>query len=232
MKIFFGFLIGVVIAALIALTAIKVAWGDMTDLEDRDRASDVSKTIEAADFDRISIAGVIELDVNVGPEFSVALSGREEDLAITEAHVVDGVLVLETGKKIEGEKRRFNRHSVTAKITMPALNGIDVAGVVDGGARGIAADHFKADISGVGDLELAGTCNVFDADVSGVGDLDASDFKCRDVKIDVSGVGGASVYASQSVDAEIAGIGKVEISGSPANVSKSNSGPFGRITVN
>ena len=45
------------------------------------------------------------------------------------------------------------------------------------------------------------------------------------------GVGEAKVYASERVDAEIAGIGKIEISGSPAEVSKSQSSPLGRISV-
>lgn len=231
MRIFLGFIIGLVLAIAIAFTAVKVAWGGLTDLEDRNRGDDVSRTIEAADFDRIEVAGVYELDVTVGGEYSVSLSGREEDLARTTVSVADGVLTLDTAERNAEGKRKLVKHAITAKIAMPALRAIDAAGVVDGAVAGIDAEAFEADISGVGELELSGRCDTLDADVSGVGELDAEDLQCRAVVVEVSGVGEAKVYASERVDAEIAGIGKIEISGSPAEVSKSQSSPLGRISV-
>jgi len=231
MRIFFGFLIGLVIAGAIAATAFKVAWGDIGDIGDRERGDDKTQTVAVADFDRISIAGVFELDVEVGGDYSLTMSGAEEDLARTTAKVEGGVLILDTEERNRDGKRRFVKHGVTAKITMPALVGVDVAGVVDGDIRGIDAETFTADLSGVGDVDLNGTCGSFEADVSGVGDLDAEDFKCRSVDVDVSGVGSASVYASESIDAQIAGIGSISVYGSPAQVSKSQSSPFGRISV-
>jgi len=232
MRLFLGFLIGLLIAGAIAVTAVKVAWGDLSDIGDRDRGEDVTKTVEVADFDRIEIAGVFELDVTVGGDaYSVTLSGREGDLARTTAEVREGELVLDTHERDASGKRRLIKHGITATVRMPALNAIDAAGVVDGKATGVNSENFSADISGVGELELEGSCGALDADVSGVGELDAEGLQCRSVKIDVSGVGEAKVYASESVDAEIAGIGKIEISGSPESVSKNNSSPFGRISV-
>lgn len=232
MKLFFGFLIGLVIAAAIAATALKVAWGDVADLGERDKGDDVSKTVEAVDFDRIEIAGVFELDVAVGGDaYSVTLSGRDADLARTTAEVRHGELVLDTHERDASGKRKFIKHGITAKVSMPALDGIDVAGVVDGAVRGIDAETFDADISGVGNLELAGACGSLNADVSGVGELDAEGLQCRAVTIDVSGVGSANVYASESVDAEIAGIGHIDVYGSPPQVSKSQSSPLGRVSV-
>lgn len=231
MRLFLGFIIGLAIAVVIAATALKVAWGDVSDIGSRDRGADKTETIAAVDFDRIEVAGVFELDVKVGGDYSVMLSGKEDDLARTTARVENGVLVLDTDEKGADGKRRFVKHGVTATISMPALNGVDSAGVVDGDITGISAENFNADISGVGELELSGTCGALDADVSGVGELDAKDLQCRSVTVEVSGIGEAKIYASESVDADIAGIGEIEIYGSPAQVSKSNSGPFGRIKV-
>lgn len=231
MKIFLGFLIGLVLAAAIAATALKVAWGNLTDVSERDRGADVSRTVEVTDFDRINIAGVVELEATVGEDYSLTLSGRPDDLDRTRAEVEGGVLVLDTSHEEGRVGRKIIRHGVTAKLTVPALSGVEAAGIVDGSVKGIAAGPFKVAISGVGDLELSGTCDNLDADVSGVGDLEAEDLKCRVVEVDVSGVGGASVYASERVDADIAGIGKIDIYGSPAEVSKSKSSPFGRISV-
>lgn len=231
MKIFLGFLIGLLLAGLIAATAIKVAWGDLTDVSERDRGADVSRTIEAADFDRIDIAGVVELDATVGGDYALTLTGRQEDLDRARAEVVDGVLILDTAHDEGRVGRKIIRHGVTARLTLPSLTGVSAAGVVDGAVTGVAGGPFTVDISGVGNLKLSGTCDTLDADVSGVGELEAEDLKCRIVNVDVSGVGGASVYASEKVDADIAGIGKIDVYGSPAEVSKSKSSPLGRISI-
>jgi hypothetical protein len=232
MRIFLGFLIGLVIAGAIAATALKVAWGDFSDIGERDRREDVTKTVEAVDFGRLEVAGVFELDVSVGGDaYSVILSGKEADLARTTAEVRNGELVLDTSGKDENGKRKFVKRGITAKIAMPALNGIEVSGVVDGDVKGVNAEAFDADISGVGDMKLAGTCGTLDVDVSGVGELDAEALQCRVVRVDVSGVGSASVYASESADAEIAGVGNINIYGSPPEISKSQSSPIGRIHV-
>ncbi|MGD9799907.1 MAG: head GIN domain-containing protein [Parvularculaceae bacterium] len=231
MKLLLGFVVGLVIAAAIAATALKVAWGDIADLESRDRGADVTKTVEVADFDAISITGVFEIDVTVGADYSVAISGKEDDLARTKVSVENGRLILDTANRDENGRRKVIKHGVTAKVTMPTLNAIDAAGVVDGDVRGINAESFTADVSGVGELNLAGSCGVFDADVSGVGELDAEALECRTVTVDVSGVGSAKVFASEAVEAEMAGIGKIEVYGSPATVSKSQSSPLGRISI-
>lgn len=231
MKIFLGIIIGLVLTVAIAATAVKIAWGDLTDVSSRDRGDDVTMNVEASDFDRIDVAGVFELDVTVGGDYAVTLSGREDDLSRTSATVENGVLVLDTDERDKRGKRHLIKHGVTARISLPALNAVDAAGVVDGRIAAISAENFDADISGVGELELSGSCGALNADVSGVGELDAENLQCRTVRIDVSGVGEARVYASESVDAELAGIGKIEIFGSPANVSKSQTSPLGRISV-
>lgn len=231
MKIFLGFVIGLLLAGAIAATALKVAWGDLTDVSERDRGADETRAIEVADFDRIDIAGVVELDATVGGDYSLTLSGRASDLDKVRAEVVGGKLVLDTARNEGRVGRKLIRHGVTATVSMPTLVGVEAAGVVDGSVQGIAGGPFSVDISGVGDLKLSGACDALEAEVSGVGDLEARELQCRTVDVEVSGVGGASVYASESANAEIAGVGKIEIYGSPASVSKSNTSPLGRISV-
>ena len=77
---------------------------------------------------------------------------------------------------------------------------------------------------------LNGECGSFDADVSGVGDLEAKGLQCRVVSVEVSGVGSASVYASDEVDAEVSGMGDIDVYGSPEKVRKESS-MFAEVTV-
>ena len=120
MRLIIGFLIGLVIAAAIAATAFKVAWGDIGEFEERDRGADVTRTVEAADFTEIAIKGVFELDVTVGGDYSVTITGSEEDLARTTAEVQNGRLVLDSENRKEKKRARIIKHGVTASVTLPA----------------------------------------------------------------------------------------------------------------
>lgn len=222
MRIFFGIIIGLVLAIGIAATAANYAFGSLRDVSDRDKSKDVTETFDLTGFDEIDVGGVFELDVTVGGDFSVVISGAPSEMERLEAGVENGVLKLDRKEGQRG-KHRWRDFGLTAEITLPALTSVDIAGVADGRIEGVDADNFEIDLAGVGDLNIDGSCGRLDADVSGVGDLDAKGLECREVDIEVSGVGSASVYASEAVDASVSGIGSVDIYGSPSNVEKSSS---------
>ncbi len=195
-----------------------------------DDENEISKTLDLSGFDRIEIAGVYELDVRVGDDFSVLLKGSAEELERVEASVRNGALELSQKKRGWKMRRRNHDHGVEAIITMPSLAGLDVSGVVDGAIEGVDIDRFKVDLSGVGDIRIAGECGSLDAHVSGVGELDARGLECRNAEVTVSGVGSATVFASEAVEANISGMGDIDVYGSPENVDKS-SGMFADVTV-
>lgn len=229
MKIFIGILVGLLLAAGIAAGAAYHAFGELGDVGERDRSKDITEVVDVSGFNEIAISGVYEAIVTVGPDFSMSLSGAPEDIERAEIDVVNGKLRLGYDSNRSG-KRRLRMGGMTATIAMPALQGVDVSGVGDVKVAGVAADHFKAQLSGVGDLDLSGTCNALTARVSGVGELDAEMLRCKTVDVRVSGVGDASVYASQSAEAHVSGVGAIDIHGSPARVEK-NSGFLSNISV-
>ncbi len=198
----------------------------------KDDKNIVTKDLELTGFDRIDVSGVYELDVEVGKEFSIELSGPDDEMNLVETSVKNGVLYLDQREAKRGERRRWrnNREGIDAKITLPSLVALEVSGVVEGSIANIDSEKFKLEISGVGDLELDGECGSLDADVSGVGDLDADALECRSVSVKVSGVGDASVFARDEVDARVSGMGDIDVYGSPEKVSKSDS-MFADITV-
>ncbi len=222
MRVFFGIIIGLILAVVIAAAAAHQAFGGLKNVGDRDKSEDVTQTLDLTGFDQIEIAGVFEVNVTVGGDFSVTVSGAPSEMERLEASVQNGELILDREDHTFG-KRNWRDLGLTAEITLPALTAIDIAGVADGSVTGVDADNFEVDLSGVGDLTIAGTCGRLDADVSGVGDFNGQGLECRDVEIDVSGIGDASVFASESVDASVSGIGSIDIYGSPQQVKKSNS---------
>lgn len=219
MKFFLGLIIGLFLAVAIAAGAGYMAFGNLSDVGKRDKSKDISETYDFTDFDRIDAAGVYELNVNVGGDFSVKISGAPEAMARVNARVEGGELVLDEERK-DRTRKHWRKQGLTADITMPALNGVDIAGIVDAEIAGVDAAEFRADLSGIGDVDIEGQCDTLIANVSGIGDFDARELECVSADIDVSGIGDATIYASQSVDASVSGIGSVTVYGSPSDVDK------------
>ena len=194
------------------------------------KEEDVVRSVEVAEFSKIRISGVFELDVRVGETLSVELEGATSALDRVEAFVKNGELRLEHNQDRRLWKHRHDNNGVEARISVPSLVKLDVSGVVDGDIRGIQSDEFRIELSGVGDLDFTGSCGRLDARVSGVGDLDAGSLECVDVDIVVSGVGDARVFASTSVDADASGMGDITVLGGPTKV-RETSGMFSDVTV-
>ncbi|MBB5519068.1 head GIN domain-containing protein [Amphiplicatus metriothermophilus] len=192
-------------------------------------AQDVEKSYDFRNFDKIKIAGVYDLKVSVGPDYSVMLEGPAEAMERVETKISGRVLVLDQRDRRWGDKKRKSRN-VTAYVTAPSLRGLHMSGVVDGEVEGLDEDAFEVSISGVGEMSLTGACRRLDAEVSGVGELDARGLICEDVRVVVSGVGEASVYARESVDAVVSGMGDIRVYGSPKKVRKSG-GMFADISI-
>lgn len=188
-----------------------------------------SETFELQDFSAIEIGGAYELDVTVGGDYSVTLTGEEDELARAEVSVRNGALVLGSKKKFKREKGR-NHDGLRATVTMPALDRLSVAGVVDADISGVDAGAFEVNLSGVGEVDIAGRCKRLDARVSGVGELDAKSLECAEADVALSGMGEAAVYARDAVKAEVSGMGEINIYGSPKKVEK-RGGFFSEINV-
>ncbi|MFQ5563738.1 MAG: head GIN domain-containing protein [Parvularculaceae bacterium] len=188
---------------------------------------EVRKSYDFTGFDKIWVSGVYDIEVTVGSGFSIELSGPADEMA--RAEVKKRGDKLDLGQRKRG-KKRHRREGVEATITLPSLEALEVSGVVDGVIEGVDSERLTVDLSGVGDVDVSGRCGELDALVSGVGELDASDLECRHVTVRVSGVGEAEVYASESVDAVVSGMGDITVYGSPKKVKK-HGGLFSDITI-
>lgn len=222
MKFFFGLIIGLVLAIGIAAGGAYMAFGDLSDIGARDKSNDVAQTYDLSGFDRIEIGGVYEFDITAGRAFSVVVSGAPEEMDRVDVSVVDGELILDQTRR-EKVRRKWRDQGLEATITLPSLRAIDVSGIVDGDITGIDAEEFDADFSGVGAIDMSGTCGHLDANVSGIGDFDAGDLHCKTADVDVSGIGDVDIYAEDEIDISVSGIGDVDIHGSPSRVDKDGS---------
>lgn len=123
--------------------------------------------------------------------------------------------------------RKLENASV-ASIEIDRLEGerlkVENSGVGSVYLSGLQLADFEAECSGVGSMELGGQAERADLECSGVGSIRAGELKAKSVKADVSGVGGISCYASESIDARVSGVGSLKYGGHPNQKNFSRSG--------
>jgi hypothetical protein len=181
----------------------------------------VSETRNVPEFRAIELAGVLDVEVTVGKPASVVVSGEAELLDKIVTTVENGTLVLDT--KHDRHRRISNSH-LRARITVPDLTSVALSGTGSLTVNGVANTSLAIDLSGTGSLAIAGSTDALRVKLDGTGDVRAKNLMAKDATIALAGTGSASLYASQSLDAQLTGTGSIDVHGHPARVKKSRSG--------
>ena len=100
---------------------------------------------------------------------------------------------------------------------------INVAGAVHLDAE-LELETLDIDLAGAGNLDLRGSAVKFSLECAGAGTIKAYDLKAEHVKLEIAGVCNVQVYAAESIDAEIAGMGTIRYKGNPENISFEKAG--------
>jgi hypothetical protein len=183
-------------------------------------ANDISVSHDLKDFDQIRLDNVgIQLEVEVGEDFAIEVSGDEE--------LVETLLL-----KVRGDKLviyRDDNHKVwdgrgndspLVTVSMPSFTGFELRGAVDASIKGVDSDEVEFDLKGAGNIEVEGRCRWLIVDLKGAGNVEADDLICEEVDVTLKGAGNIEVHASKRVDADIDGLGNIDVYGSPEEVKK------------
>ena len=196
--------------------------------------STVKETRDVKGFTKISYGISGNLNIKIGPQFSVVLEGDKGDLREVITDVSDGRL------RIRMENWRFNfNEKVNAYVTLPELTGLSVSGSgraeildpiknaddldlsVSGSGKlytkELEVDKFDCSISGSGDIIIDGTGSADSGEISisGSGGYNAPDFEIDHLNVSVSGSGSCLCKAGDSLTARISGSGNVSYKGDP-----------------
>jgi hypothetical protein len=172
-------------------------------------------------FDSIDLGGAFKLVVHVAP-------GATQKLEIT----ADDNIVPKIVSKVSGSELSLSvdhwmvrtKLPMTVEVWVPSLLGLDASGASEIEVDGLHGERFDLDLSGASQSTLSGEIDRFEVDSSGASHLDARTLEAKTVKIDLSGAGDAEVWASDQLDAEVSGAGKVHYWGEPEQVNKEVSG--------
>ena len=183
-----------------------------------------TRTFAAADFTAVDLRGSDDVDVRVGPGFSVRADGDPE--------VLDRLKITKDGTTLR-IARRNGSGSGEAKIsvTLPRLVEASAAGSGDMTIDRVAEERFtgavagsgslsiaalqvqQADISlaGSGDARLAGTARQLKASIAGSGDVDAGGLTANGAEISIAGSGSLKARVEGPASVSVAGSGDVDL---------------------
>ena len=183
---------------LIASLVIAVASGQSSNKETRN----------VKGFTKINFGIAGDLEIKIGPEFSVVLEGDKDDL--------EEIVTELSGEKliVKQENWRFNfDNKVSVYITLPNLTGLGVSGSgkaeildpindadnlslnVSGSGKiltaGLVTDNFSCNISGSGNIIIGsgGNADKGDISISGSGSYTGEAFEIDHLDVGVSGSG-------------------------------------------
>lgn len=189
-----------------------------------------SKVFETSDFTEIRIEGAFKVYLVQGNKCSLTVKSTNSD-------VFDDIKIknFQNELEIKMDQSFFDFSRISLYITFETLEKLNIEGGVNiktngyldlynfvinisGGANAdlnMKADEVKIYGEGGFLFELKGVANKLDVTINGAGHVDAAELKTKDVTFTAAGFGTGSVYATETLNAKIEGVGKVRYKGDP-----------------
>ncbi|KIG17132.1 hypothetical protein DB30_03729 [Enhygromyxa salina] len=180
-----------------------------------------SELRELDSFDAIELGGVFTLVVHVAPGTTQKVEVSSDD------NIVPKILTTVSGGELDlsvDHRMVHPEHPMKVEVWVPSLTKIDASGASKIEVTGLHGERFELDLSGASQSTLAGVVDHFELDSSGAAKLEARALQATTVELDLSGAGHAEVWASDRLDAEVSGAGKVRYWGDPKQVNRDVSG--------
>lgn len=195
----------------------------------------ITLDFDESDFHGLDLCLPANAEIRVGDAFKVEVTCEETAMPYVETKVEHGIL------KVYFNRNVYDVDQMKIVITAPSWDNFDVSGSGDvvvkdniegedlhmdvsgsGSIRALEAHFDKADlqVSGSGELKVAGTANSLDCDVSGSGAIKCFDFLVQTAHVEVSGSGDVQVNVAEKLEAEISGSGSIVYKGDPSVTAK------------
>lgn len=191
----------------------------------------ITQTRRVFGFDAVELSGVGTLIIEQGNTESLAITAEENLMPYLESRVMGDKLNLGVDDFVNIQPTE----EIIYRLKVIDLKSIETSGlgIVEAGSLGtnglrigisgsgkitienLQADDLNIEISGLGDIRLAGRVDKQRVELSGAGAYNAGDLESNSAYISISGSGNAVIWAKENLNAEISGKGTVEYFGSP-----------------
>jgi len=208
---------------------------------------------EVSNFNQISLRGYGELFITQGEQESLTVQADEDELPNIKTDVVDGKLriniITDWVEKISSFfSKGFYSQRIRFDLTVKELTNLDIIGAARVNVKGLQGEEFavklggaaditieslktkqlKAELPGAGLLKIAGKTIDQSVTVSGAGAYEAPHLESQSATIQLTGLGKATVWVVEELEATLIGLGSIEYYGNP-KITKSVQG-LGSVT--
>jgi hypothetical protein len=192
--------------------------------------NDLTRTYDIESFNELFLEGAFKVYLIQGNENSLEV--RASDSGAFDYLNIDN----RNGRlHLHVDREPFDFSRVTLYLTFKNFERLKIEGGIKLQTRGyLDLDDFMVDVEGGAKMEvhakarnigirteggvmfeLDGVAESLDVKITGAGHVDADELKTKDVTFFIEGVGTGSVYATETLNATIKGVGKIKYRGNP-----------------
>lgn len=146
-------------------------------------------------FRKLKVEGSVRAEVEVGKSPSLELLGDDNLLPLVTSEVDAGTLTIAPDQVLK------TTQPLVARITTPALEGLELVAASSGFVNGVKAEHFSARLAGASKLRLSGSSRTVEVVAKNAAQADLSDFA----------VGSAHVTTSEATRVELGHVQTLEV---------------------
>jgi putative autotransporter adhesin-like protein len=206
--------------------ALLVAVCALSGCKGRDDVVQQTETRSLTGFHAIDLEGGAELAIEVGKKESVIVRASRETLSHLRTEVKDHTLVV----RRNSDDWSFGRSkNVNLTISVPTLTSVKLEGGNHAVVHGLNGGEISFEMRGATSIEANGKVDTLKVHMQGAGQADFSKLLAQTAQVRVEGVGKVAVNAQQKLAATMNGLGAINYSGHPAQVSTHLNG-FGSIS--
>ena len=220
--------------ANILITAVFILFS-LVSCNDLKSDSNTSKTYDISEFTSLNLELIGEVFYEQSDSAYLNVSGSSILIEALKVSDDKGELSIElrNKRKFTGKKKlvvrvgsphltKINFESIgTLHIKNNFISdelSIDNKGVGEIIIDDCQVEKFSLTSKSIGSIKIKGTSNLTYINSVGLGEIDASEFKSKKVKIVSEGMENLSVYAEDSIDITMKGLGNINYYGNPAEV--------------
>lgn len=193
----------------------------------------IKQTRSVGDYDRISVTGMMEVQLITGKEGRIDLEAESNLMEYIETEVNGGHLKISVKKGVNLQPSK--NYPVRLVVPFESLLAVNLTGsghirtkdeirarkfdvTVTGSGNvnlQLATQSLEGTITGSGDVKLRGTTENFKVKVTGSGDFLAYELKANTVDAAIMGSGDIEISAENELNARVAGSGDIKYKGNP-----------------
>ena len=180
----------------------------------------ISETRDVANFTSVELASSADVNILLGNAESVNVEADDNIAPLIQTKATNGKLIISTQPNVNFTST--NRVVVT--LAMKSLERVTLSGSGNLHVAEMTGPDLVVQLPGSGDITVEGTTDHVTISLAGSGNIQCNGLKAKSAQVTLTGSGTIMVYASESLDARLAGSGTIRYEGSPAQVTKSITG--------